>query len=114
MVHQKFFSTFDENFDTLAHRAGLKNLTEWILVITGFAANYRWTAIEMKIRALTGGSLADVVPIELDRVVHDRGKLTDYQVDVGNFYTVIFLCSLVRDGQDAFGDSQFMHQVIIM
>ena len=38
VIHQQFFTALDVNIGTLTLRAALKDLSEWILVITGFAA----------------------------------------------------------------------------
>lgn len=52
---------------------------------TSPASHLAGDAIEVQDRSLGNGPFSNHVPIELDRVVYDGGKLSDHQVNISYF-----------------------------
>ena len=71
-------------------------------------------ALEMQGGILAEGILGDHLPVELNRVIHNGGKLADDQVNIGHTDSISLPGMPVGDLQDAFGDGKLVHAEYII
>ena len=75
----------------------------------GHTLKFSGDTFEVERCPLRRRAFGDHVPIELDRVVHEAGELTNDKVNVGDTLRPGFLCVTKRDLEDGLGGGQFVH-----
>ena len=90
MLYQQLFAAVNENINTPALWAGLQVFSQLVFLTAGAAAEHCRAAFKVERRSFAQSALADAVPEELHGIIHNRRKLTDYQIDIGNFRGMIF------------------------
>lgn len=66
-------------------------------------------AVEVQDGVFSHCARCDDIPIELDRVIHDGGELTDHEVDIRHAAGIRFLGVAEGNIEDGLGNREFVH-----
>lgn len=79
-------------------RAGTQEVIQGIFHLAVFAEKASFDALKMQFCASADGVAADYIPVKLNGVIHNRGELTQNNMNIGNAGGLLLVGVFERDG----------------